>query len=63
SPEDVLTNSEYVVDGKVNDAGIAQLKERMPWADFTNFEENRSVQQFANVLTVQDLVNFVKTKL
>ncbi|MEM9660078.1 MAG: acyl carrier protein, partial [Planctomycetota bacterium] len=28
-PEDILTNTEFVQDGKVNDAGIAKLKERM----------------------------------
>ena len=32
-PEDILTNTEYVEDGKVNAAGLAKLKERMPFAD------------------------------
>src|SRR5215216_7624951 len=32
-PEDILTNTEYVSDGKVNSAGIAKLKERMPFAN------------------------------
>ena len=34
-PEDILTNTEYVEDGKVNAAGIAKLKERMPFADLS----------------------------
>ena len=32
-PEDILTNAEYVHDGKVTDAGIVELKARMPFAD------------------------------
>ena len=31
-PEDILTNAEYVQDGRVTAAGIEQLKERMPFA-------------------------------
>src|SRR6478752_6355010 len=30
-PEDLLTNTEYVEDGKVNSAGMAKLRERMPF--------------------------------
>src|SRR5688500_13162869 len=28
-PEDILTNTEYINDGKVNSTGIAKLKERI----------------------------------
>ena len=35
SPEDILTNSQYVQDGVVTDDGMAELKRRMPWADST----------------------------
>ena len=49
-PEDILTNAEYVQDGKVTDAGIAELKQRMPFADLTKFEANPVVQDFGNQL-------------
>ena len=62
-PDDILTNAEYVQDGKVTEAGLALLKERMPFADLTRFEENPLVQDFGNLLTVQDLVNYVATKV
>ena len=32
-PEDILNNTDFVQDGKVNAQGIAKLKERMPFAD------------------------------
>ena len=62
-PEDILTNVEYVEDGKVNDAGIAKLRERMPFADLTKFEAEPSVQNLGQQLTVKDMCNFVAYKL
>ena len=38
APEDILTSTEYVEEGKVNPAGIGKLKERMPFADLSKFE-------------------------
>jgi acyl carrier protein len=61
-PEDILTNAEYINDGKINDAGLAQLKERMPFADFSKFETDPMVQDFGNMLTVKDLCNYVVSK-
>ena len=62
-PEDVLSNAEYVQDGKVTAEGLAQLKKRMPFADLTKFEADPRLTNFVNLLTVQDLVNYVQTKL
>ena len=53
----------YVQDGKVNAAGIAQLKQRMPFADLSKFEANPNVQSLGEQLTVQDMCNFVEYKL
>ncbi len=62
-PEDILTNVEYVEDGKVNGTGIAKLRERMPFADLTKFEAEPSVQNLGQQLTVKDMCNFVAYKL
>ena len=62
-PEDILTNTDYVQDGKVNEAGIAKLKERMPFADLSKFESEPVVQNLGQQLTVKDMCNFVSYKL
>ena len=62
-PEDILTNAEYVRDGRVTPHGIAELKKRMPFADLSKFEENPAVQEFSNQLTVQDLCRYVESKV
>lgn len=62
-PEDILTNTDYVQDGKVTDEGMAKLKERMPFADLEQFESDPVVQNLGKQLTVQDMCNFVEHKL
>jgi acyl carrier protein len=61
-PDDILTNAEYVADGKLTDEGLAKLKERMPFADLSKFEGDPQVQNFGNLLTVKDLCKYVATK-
>ena len=62
-PEDILTSTDYVEDGRVNSAGIVKLRERMPFADLTKFERDPVVQKLGQQLTVQDMCNFVEHKL
>ena len=63
SPEDILTNSQFVKDGLVTPEGLVKLKNRMPWADLSNFEKNPRVQDFGSLLTVQDMCNYVQSKI
>ena len=62
-PEDILTNAEFVEDGKVTTTGVAELKKRMPFADLSKFEANPLVQEFGNLLTVNDMCRYVASKL
>jgi len=62
-PEDVLTNAEYVSDGRVSEAGLAELRARMPYANLDEFAANPIVQDFGNLLTVSDMCRFIETKV
>ncbi len=62
-PEDILTNSEYVVDGKITEQGVEELRKRMPFANLDEFAKNPVVQDFGNILTVDDMCGFVETKV
>ena len=62
-PDDILTNAEYVSDGKLSAEGLSELKKRMPFADLTKFESDPQVQNFGQLLTVKDLCNYVASKL
>jgi acyl carrier protein len=63
SPEDILTNSQYVKDGKVTPEGLSELERRMPWADLEKFKVNPRVQDFGDLLTVQDMCRYVESKI
>lgn len=62
-PEDILTDSTYVKEGRVTAEGVEQLKKRMPFANLDAFAENPIVQDFGNVLTVSDMCGFIETKV
>jgi len=61
--EAVMTNSEYVSGGKVTAKGLAELKNRMPHTDFSEFEKNPDVNKIADLFTVAAIVNFIEGKL
>jgi acyl carrier protein len=62
-PEDILTNAEYLRNGRVTPDGIEELKRRMPFADLSKFEENPAVQEFSTQLTVSDLCRYIQGKV
>lgn len=62
-PRDVLSNPEYVVGGKLNPAGMTALRERVPDADFSQFETDPKIDKILDVFTVGTIVNFVQSKL
>ena len=62
-PEDVLTDAKYVQDGRVTEEGLAELRNRMPFADLDEFVQNPVVQDFGNLLTVADMCRFVESKV
>ena len=62
-PQDILTSADFVQDGKLNEAGLAELKKRMPFADLDKFAENPKVQEFGSILTVGDMVRSVASKV
>ncbi len=62
-PDNILNNPEFVQSGKLTDAGLAELKERMPHADFTGFEDDPDVNKMAGLFKVQTIVNYVTTKV
>jgi acyl carrier protein len=62
-PEGVLNDPKYVQNGKVTDAGIEALRQRLPHTDLTAFEKSRNVQEFSNVFTVDAIVKFMAARV
>ena len=62
-PDNILNNPEYVTNGKLTPAGLSTLKQRMPHADFSQFEKDPDVNKMAELFKVQTIVNYVATKV
>ncbi len=62
-PDNILNNPQYVQDGKLTKDGLAQLKERMPHADLSEFEQDPDINKMAELFKVQTIVNYVVTKI
>lgn len=62
-PENILTDAQYVQDGKVTANGIAELRRRMPFADLDGFAANPKVQEFGKLFTVKTICSYVAHKL
>jgi acyl carrier protein len=62
-PEDLLKNPEFVKDGKVTAAGMAQLHRRLPHVNFATFEQDPQAARLGQMFTVDAVVTFVENKL
>ena len=63
-PENLAAaNSDFVKDGQVTEAGLAELREKMPHADIDQLAEDPQVENIQNLFTVQMICNFISNKL
>ena len=54
---------EYVQDGRVTDAGLVELRKRMPFADLSEFEKDPVASRVADLFTVDLISRYVCAKL
>ena len=65
-PEDLDTlrnDPNFVAGGKITPTGMAELKKRMPYADFTDFEQDPAVDKAGQLITVDTITNYIDAKL
>lgn len=61
--ENVMTNPDFVSNGKLTEKGIAELKDKMPHTDLADFAEDPDINKLGDLFTVDSIVNFVEIKL
>lgn len=63
-PENLASaDSGFVEDGKITEAGIAQLREKMPHADIDSFASDPQVSKLPDLFTVDMMCKFLASKL
>ena len=61
--ENLMNNPQFVNNGKLTAAGLAELRTKMPHTDVTVLEKNPSLNKLADLFTVGAIVNYIDTKL
>ena len=58
-----MDNPEYVQNGKLTDAGLTEVKRRLPHADLSKLEQTRDTSLIPDLFAVQDIVDYIQRKL
>jgi len=61
-PENV-SDPDLTENGRLTDRGLAELRQRMPYADLSGFEKDPDVEKILDLYTVDTLVQYVADKL
>ena len=61
--DSLLSNPDFVSNGKLTEKGLEEFKAKMPHSDITAFQEDPDVNKLADLFTVASVVNFVDIKL
>jgi len=62
-PDGLTSQEGLVADGKVTEAGIAELKKRLPFCDVDSFAKNPRADKIWDLFTVEMLVKYVASKV
>jgi acyl carrier protein len=59
----LMSDERYVQDGKITPEGVVELKKRMPYSDFTEFDKAPSMESAASLMNVDTIVNYMQARL
>ena len=61
--ESLMNDSEFIHNGKLTEKGLAELREKMPHTDLTEFESDPDINKLGDLFTVGAILNYVEGKL
>jgi acyl carrier protein len=63
-PESIFQGDpEFVENGKVTPRGLQELRQRMPFADLSDFEKNPELTGIGDLFTVEMITRYIQGKL
>src|ERR1041384_7615789 len=63
-PESIFQGDpDFVMDGKVTEKGLRELREKMPFADIAKFEKNPELSAISDLFTVDMITKYIEGKL
>ncbi|MBC8481173.1 MAG: acyl carrier protein [Planctomycetes bacterium] len=61
--ESMMSNPDFVKDGKLTEVGLAEMREKMPHTDISSFESDPDINKLGDLFTVNSVVNYIESKL
>ncbi|MBA7670239.1 Acyl carrier protein [subsurface metagenome] len=61
--ESLMNNPELISNGKFTEAGLSELRSKIPHTDFSAFENDPDINKLGDLFTVGAIVNYIETKL
>jgi acyl carrier protein len=61
--ESLLNNPDLVSNGKLTPKGLAELREKVPHTDLTEFEKDPDLGKLADLFTVNAIVNYLDSRM
>jgi len=61
--ESMMTDPEFVENGKLTEKGLTQIKTTMTHTDFSDFEADPDINKLGDMFTVKSIVNYIDMKL
>ena len=63
-PESIFQGDpDFVQDGKVTPKGVEELRQKMPFADLSKFEQNPELTAISDLFTVDMIAKYIQGKL
>jgi acyl carrier protein len=61
--ESLMSNPEFVSNGKLTEKGLAEIQEKLPHTDLTEFEKNPDINKLGDLFTVNAIINFIDSRI
>lgn len=61
--ETLMNNSGFVSNGKLTEAGLNELRQKIPHIDLSSFENDPDINKLGDLFTVGAIVNYIDSKL
>jgi acyl carrier protein len=61
--EGLLNDPELVSDGKLTEKGLAELREKVPHTDLSEFAKDPDVNKLADLFTVNAIINYIDSRV
>jgi len=63
-PADTLmNNSGFVSNGKLTEAGLSELRQKIPHIDISAFENDPDINKLGDLFTVGAIINYIESKV